>query len=93
VRVGAVLRACRTRAGLSQEELANRLFISQSDVSKYENDTMEPHISTLQAWTNNTQAPEVLVAFICGMDGLSVMQSILEAGTAVINAIILGGIL
>ena len=93
MRVGAVLRACRTRAGLSQEELANRLFISQSDVSKYENDTMEPHISTLQAWTNNTQAPEVLVAFICGMDGLSVMQSILEAGTAVINAIILGGIL
>lgn len=93
MRVGAVLRACRTRAGLSQEELANRLFISQSDVSKYENDTMEPHISTLQAWTTNTQAPEVLVAFICGIDGLSIMQSILEAGTAVINAILLGGII
>lgn len=93
MRVGAVLRACRTRAGLSQEELANRLFISQSDVSKYENDTMEPHLSTLQAWTNNTQAPEVLVAFICGVDGLSVMQGILETGTTVINAILLGGFL
>lgn len=92
MRVGAILKACRTRAGLSQEELASRLFISQSDVSKYENDTMEPHISTLQAWTSNTQAPEVLVAFICGMDGLNIMQNLLDVASTAINTILLGGI-
>ncbi len=78
MRVGAILRACRTRAGLNQEELAHKLHISQSDVSKYENDAMEPHISTLQAWTNNTQSAEVLVAFLMGMDGISIMQSIMQ---------------
>ncbi len=90
-RVGAVLRACRARAGFTQEELADKLYISQSDVSKYENDTMEPHLSTLQAWTNNTQAPEVLVAFLCGMDGMSIMQNIIDAGLTI--SMIIGGIL
>lgn len=90
-KVGAVLKACRTRAGFTQEELADKLFISQSDVSKYENDTMEPHLSTLQAWMNNTQSPEVLVAFICGMDGIGIMQNIIDAGLTI--GIILGVIL
>lgn len=93
MRVGAILKACRTRAGLSQEELASKLFISQSDVSKYETDAMEPHLSTLQAWTSNTQTQEVMVAFLCGVDGLSVMQNIMDAATTVINTILLGGII
>ncbi len=90
-RVGAALKACRARAGFTQEELADKLFISQSDVSKYENDTMEPHLSTLQAWTSNTQAPEVLVAFLCGMDGMSIMQNIIDAGITI--SLIIGGII
>lgn len=90
-RVGAVLKACRTRAGFTQEELADKLYISQSDVSKYESDAMEPHLSILQAWTSNTQAPEVLVAFLCGMDGLNIMQHIIDAGFTI--SIILGGIM
>lgn len=89
---GAILKACRNRARLSQEELAHRLHINQSDVSKYENGTKEPSISMVQAWTNNTQAAEVLVAFLCGMDGLTIMQSILDAATGVIGTILLGGI-
>lgn len=91
MRVGAILRACRTRAGFTQAELADKLYISQSDVSKYENDTMEPHLSTLQAWTSNTQTTEVLVAFICGMDGLNIMQNILDVTSSVIGSILLGG--
>lgn len=92
MRVGAILKACRTRAGLSQEALAGKLYISQSDVSKYESDTMEPHISTLQAWTSNTQTTEVMVAFIMGMDGLNIMQQILEMTSGIIGTILLGGI-
>ena len=90
VRVGAILKACRTRAGLNQEELAHSLHINQSDVSKYENDTKEPPLSILQAWTNNTQTQEVMVAFICGMDGLNILQKIIDAG---MTLTILGGIL
>jgi len=90
LRVGAILKACRTRAGLSQEELAHRLYINQSDVSKYENDTKEPTISLFYAWMTNTQAHEVLVAFLCGMDGLGIMQKLIDSG---IIGIILGGIL
>ncbi|GGB61349.1 hypothetical protein GCM10011409_43250 [Lentibacillus populi] len=76
MKYGAILKACRTRSGLSQEELAHKLFINQSDVSKYENGTKEPSMSLFQAWAMNTQASEVLVAFICGMDGMSILQNI-----------------
>lgn len=78
MRYGAVLKACRERVGLTQEELAFRLNMNQSDVSKFENETKEPTISVMHAWMTNTQASEVLVAFFCGMDGLGIMQNILQ---------------
>lgn len=91
---GAILKACRDRARLSQEELAHLLHINQSDVSKYENGTKEPSISIFQAWTQNTQAQEVMVAFFCGVDGISMMQNILNVAGYVIASINhLGGIL
>ncbi|WP_226374280.1 helix-turn-helix domain-containing protein [Virgibacillus alimentarius] len=93
MKYGAILKACRTRSGLSQEELAHKLFINQSDVSKYENGTKEPSISMVQAWTSNTNTQEVLVAFMCGVDGISIMQNILDAGVSIINTILLGGII
>lgn len=78
MKYGAILRACRERSGLSQEELAFRLSMNQSDVSKFENGAKEPTISTVQSWLANTQATEVLVAFLCGVDGLGLMQSIMQ---------------
>ena len=78
MKFGAILKACRIRAGLSQKQLARKLHISQSDISKYENDVKEPTISLFQAWCMNTQAQEVLVAFLCGMDGLNIMQNLLN---------------
>lgn len=74
---GAMLKACRIRAGISQEELASRLYINQSDVSKYETDRKEPTMSIFQAWITNTQTPEVAVAFMYGMDGLNILQQFL----------------
>lgn len=90
LKVGSILKACRKRSGLSQEELAYRLLINQSDVSKYENDVKEPTISIVSAWAQYTQSQEVLVAFLCGVDGMTIMQQILE-GTTMIG-MILGGI-
>lgn len=91
MKYGAILKACRTRAGFSQEELADKLYINQSDVSKYENGTKEPPMSLFQNWAITTQAQEVLVAFICGMDGLGILQSLSTLITGTI--IFLGGII
>ncbi|MBO1005641.1 helix-turn-helix domain-containing protein [Pseudogracilibacillus auburnensis] len=75
---GGILRACRERKGLTQEELALEMNVNQSDISKYESGSKEPTLSIVQAWLSNTQATEVLVAFMCGVDGLNIMQSIMQ---------------
>ncbi|MEH7122078.1 helix-turn-helix transcriptional regulator [Bacillus sp. JJ1773] len=77
MKFGAILKACRTRAGFSQEELAERLFINQSDISKYESDRKEPTMSIFQAWMANTQTPEVAVAFMYGLDGINLIQQLM----------------
>jgi hypothetical protein len=46
---GAVLRAARRRAGLSQAELARRAGIAQSVVSVYESGRRQPSVPTLGA--------------------------------------------
>lgn len=78
LKVGSVLQAVRTRAGLTQEEMAFRLHMNQSDVSKIEKDrkTLDFHI--ILKWADITNAREVIVAFIYGMDGIKIMQNILE---------------
>ena len=73
---GAVLRACRERAGLSQEKLAELLHRSRSCISKIETDIKAVDAQTLIQWANVTNAKEVLVAYLCGMDGLAIMQTI-----------------
>lgn len=74
MKYGAVLRAARERQGLSQDELAHRLHIQQADVSRIENNRKEPSMSLFRDWTVLTQAQDVMVAFICGMDGLTILQ-------------------
>lgn len=87
MKYGAILKACRERAGFNQEELAHVLHINQSDVSKYENDVKEPSMSMFHNWAINTQATEVLVAFICGMDGLAILPTIMSLVGGFINFI------
>lgn len=78
MKLGAILQACRERAGLTQEEMADRLNRSQSCVSKFEKDRKMPDLPTLIHWLNITNTKEVLVAYLCGMDGLAIMQHILN---------------
>lgn len=77
MRFGGILKAARQRAGLSQEELAHRLNINQSDVSKFENDRKVPDVLTFIQWIQQTSAQEVMVAFLYGMDGMSMIQNLL----------------
>lgn len=75
---GPVLKAARVRAKLSQEELAVRLNYNQSDISKFETGHKEPPASVLFRWFQETNTMEVAVAYFCGMDGLSIMQNLLQ---------------
>lgn len=92
VKYGAILKACRERAGLNQEELAFRLHVNQSDISKYETNVKEPTLSTVKAWVEQTQTQEVLIAFLCGVDGIGVMQNIMDMVSSFATGFI-GGIL
>ena len=47
VKVGERISACRKRMGLSQEELAERLYVTRQAISKWENGTSVPSIDTL----------------------------------------------
>lgn len=75
---GAILKATRVRAGLSQEELAARLNYNQSDISKFETGRKEPPASVFLRWFGETNAHEVAVAYLCGLDGITIMQNILN---------------
>ncbi|MHC8517035.1 helix-turn-helix domain-containing protein [Sporosarcina sp. ITBMC105] len=91
---GAILRACRERKGWSQEELAFALHVNQSDISKYENSVKDPGMTLLQKWATVTNSQDVLVAYLLGVDGVTILASILSTiGTGVIGFIRLGGLL
>lgn len=47
--LGENLQNLRKSAGLSQEEVAGRLFVSRQSVSKWENDQAEPGVENLKA--------------------------------------------
>lgn len=93
MKYGGILKACRERANLSQEELAFELNVSQSDISKYESNVREPTLNTLRLWMQQTQTQEVMIAFLCGVDGLSTMQIIMDTLSTMTIGFILGGIL
>lgn len=51
---GSLLRQARTRAGLSQSDLARRVGVPQSVVSEYEANKREPALSTLARLIDGT---------------------------------------
>lgn len=91
---GTILKACRERKGWSQEELAHELQISQSDISKFENNVKEPVMSMLKKWATVTQSQDVLVAYMMGVEGITIMANLLTTmGTPLVGVIMaVGGI-
>lgn len=85
MKFGSILQACRERAGFSQEELAEKLNRTQSCISRFEKDKKIPDMNTFMQWMQATQTQEVAIAFLYGMDGISILQSLLP----VIGGIIL----
>ncbi|MCJ8008936.1 helix-turn-helix domain-containing protein [Lederbergia wuyishanensis] len=74
--LGAVLKKARITAGLSQEEMALRMFIPRSTVSRLENDKTILKADDLIRWCHITQAQEMLVALLVGVDPTTIIQNI-----------------
>lgn len=70
-----VIRSLRTKAGLSQEELAEKIFVTRQAVSRWENGDTIPNTDTLKLLSNffdvsiNTLlgSPGKLICQCCGM--------------------------
>jgi len=45
-----VILELRNRAGLSQDELAERVYVTRQAVSRWENGETTPNIETLRIW-------------------------------------------
>lgn len=76
MKFGAILQACRERAALSQEELAEKIDRSRSDISKFENDHKPISMPTFHKWMEATGGETVMIAFMYGIDGLKIASQI-----------------
>lgn len=85
---GTILKACRERKGFSQAKLADELHVDQADISRFENGKKEPSMLLFQKWASVTQSQDVLVAFIAGMDGLTILADVLSATGGVVAGVI-----
>lgn len=63
-----MMKAARQQADLSQEELAERLYISQSEVSRIESNKKVPDAITFLRWFQTTELPHASAALISGVD-------------------------
>lgn len=77
LKFGVIVKALRTRKGWSQEQLADSVHMSRSAISKLENDQQTLDVPTLMRLIQVTNAPEVAVSILCGMDGITILQHIL----------------
>lgn len=74
---GEILKQCRERSGISQEELAFQLYMSQSDISKFENNGKEPTLSTVRLWLTATQSQAILLLLLCEVNELNMKEAML----------------
>ncbi|RKD20991.1 hypothetical protein BEP19_15010 [Ammoniphilus oxalaticus] len=84
---GPLLKEARLKAGLSQEEMAEKLHLSRSNVSRLENNYLALKVRDLVDWFQVTGAPEIAAAIICGVDVAAVMQIISTVSTMVVWAL------
>ena len=92
MKYGAILQATRQRAGLTQEDMADEMHIDQGCISRYENDRKKMELSDFIRWMQATQAHEVAVAFLLGVDGIGLMQQVMDVVSNGIIGTLIGGI-
>lgn len=73
---GEFLKKARMVSGLSQEHLAEKLFMPRSTISKVENNRMELKMSDAARWCQATNVPDLLAAILCGVDVSTVVMTL-----------------
>lgn len=76
MKLGSIMRACRERAGFSQEELAHRLNRDPSGISRLENGKQSPDMDTIMDWAEATNTKEVFAVYMYGQDALNAICKI-----------------
>lgn len=74
---GAILKALRVRANLTQQELADKLHRSRSCISKFEKETKTIDMPTFMQWIQITDGQVAAAAMMFGMDTLSIINQLL----------------
>lgn len=74
---GQILKACRERMGFSQLDMAFKLNRSQSCISKIETGRKTVDMPTFMQWIQLTNSPEVAVAMLYGLDGITIINQLL----------------
>lgn len=72
--VSAGLKACRVRAGLSQQQLADAIGRDKAYVSRVENGHITPDVDTYHLWIEVTNSRYMMFSYIYGDDGLKELQ-------------------
>ena len=82
---GADLKNARLKAGLSQEEMADKIYVSHSTVSRLERGKIELKAKELMRWIQVTQAPELLAVVLCstGLDLGTITQAVSSITTLI----------
>ena len=78
MKYGVIVKALRVRKGWSQEELAEKLHMSRSAISKLENDQQTLDVPTLVRLVQVTGEPAVAVSIMFGMEGIQIMQQVMQ---------------
>lgn len=78
IEYGAVIQACRKRAGLSQEKLAELMNRSKSCISKYEQNHKVMDMHTLFRFVDITKSQDALMAMASGMDVTAILQQVFQ---------------
>lgn len=86
---GSILRKMRVVADISQEEMAEQLHMSRSNISRLENNRMELKAADLIKWCRITNNPDVLMALYAGVEVVNQLQPITQLITGTI--LLLGG--
>lgn len=78
MKYGVLVKALRVRKGWSQEEFAEKLFMSRSAISKLENDQQTLDVPTLHRICQVTGEPIVAAAIMLGTEGINAALQLLQ---------------
>ncbi|MNR93439.1 transcription factor [compost metagenome] len=58
--LGQVLRSCRERAGLTQEQLARQIYVDRTVIAKVETGSLNPSYMLVKDWARVTDSVDVI---------------------------------